>query len=204
MEELSSETLRKHILMVDDVGSVRSLCKSFLRDIGFTNVHEANSGSTAIVFMRHHPVDLLICDWNMPQMSGYQLLLLVRQDPHIAKLPFLMVTGMDDVSMVKAAISAGVSDYILKPFKPSQLGFKAVRTLESSKHDSASRMSLSHVEEASANEAPADAASALSGAAAPATAPGEAPSLITAPVTDASSAGVSDAEELAAAPNASA
>jgi two-component system, chemotaxis family, chemotaxis protein CheY len=204
MEELSSEMLRKHILMVDDVGSVRSLCKSFLRDIGFTNVHEANSGSTAILFMRHHPVDLLICDWNMPQMSGYQLLLLVRQDPHIAKLPFLMVTGMDDVSMVKAAISAGVSDYILKPFKPSQLGFKAVRTLESSKHDSASRMSLPHAEEASASEAPADAASALSGAAVPAIEPGATPAPLTSPVTDSGSLSAGDTEARAATPNASA
>nr|WP_245399657.1 response regulator [Atopomonas sediminilitoris] len=131
---------RKHLLIVDDVGSVRSLCKGFLRELGFENVHEAIDGKAAVQFLRHHAAHLVICDWNMPNMSGLELLEAVRADPNIHDIPFLMITGTADVERVKQAIAAGVSDYILKPFQPNQLGFKVARALSGSKYESDGRM----------------------------------------------------------------
>ncbi len=140
MSELTEAMQRKSILLVDDVGSVRSLCKGFLRELGFHHIEEAIDGAAAVQYLRHHAVDLVICDWNMPHMNGFELLEAVRKDAHIHDMPFLMITGTSDVSRVKQAIAAGVSDYILKPFKPSQLGFKVARALSGSRHQSAARM----------------------------------------------------------------
>ncbi len=164
MSELTDEMQRKSILLVDDVGSVRSLCKGFLRELGFERIEEAVDGKAAVQYLRHHAVDLVICDWNMPHMNGFELLEAVRQDPNIHDMPFLMITGTSDVERVKQAIAAGVSDYILKPFKPSQLGFKVARALTDSQHQSAARMeaAVDEPEEAAepAEEKPAAAASA--------------------------------------------
>lgn len=109
------------ILVVDDFKSMRSLIKTILRKLGFTNVFEANDGKEAWDILQEEEVELVISDWNMPQMQGIDLLKKVRADEKLGDLPFLMVTAEGHKDNVIEAVKAGVSGYILKPFSPQAL-----------------------------------------------------------------------------------
>lgn len=133
-EELAKSLSSKVILVIDDQNSMRSVVKSYFRDFGFERVKTAIDGQDGLNFLMQHPVDIVICDWQMPKISGIELLKLLRASEESATLPFLMMTSTSDVNAVKDAMQSGVSDYMIKPFKPSQLGFKVIQLLSKSTH----------------------------------------------------------------------
>ncbi len=112
------------VLIVDDQADARVLLKNMLSEIGVHQVFEASDGRQALSFIdaAFDFVDFIVCDWNMPSMSGVELLRQLRTvDPDI---PFLMVTGRGDMDSVVEAKSSGVTGYIRKPFSPAQFEAK--------------------------------------------------------------------------------
>lgn len=109
------------ILIVDDFSTMRRIIKNILKEIGYTNVEEADDGSTALEKLKEGSFDFVITDWNMPIMPGIELLKTVRKDAKLKKLPVLMVTAEKGEQNVKDAVAAGVSNYIVKPFTAAAL-----------------------------------------------------------------------------------
>ncbi len=104
------------VLIVDDQQSMRGICKYILTQLGFTSITEAKSGRDALGKLEQSNVDLIISDWNMDDIDGLTLLKVIRKHPKTAAMPFIMATGRSDKEQVKEAISAGVNNYIIKPF----------------------------------------------------------------------------------------
>lgn len=115
------ELLQNKILIVDDVLSMRSLTKAILRDAGFTHVFDAPDGQEALKLMRKVKVNIVVCDWNMPVMSGLDFFKAVQEEPKLAGTPFIMLTSSSEGSKVKEAIEAGITAYMIKPYKPADL-----------------------------------------------------------------------------------
>jgi len=105
-----------NILVVDDHSLTRTMVKAILRGIGFDNIIQAENGNEAVEIVMSQPVDLVICDWNMPEGSGIDVLRTLRGDPRYKKLPFLMLTAEAYRENVTAAVQAGVTEYVVKPF----------------------------------------------------------------------------------------
>jgi two-component system chemotaxis response regulator CheY len=118
------------ILVVDDFSTMRRIIKNLLRDLGFTNVDEADDGSTALPKLKAGGFDFLITDWNMPIMEGIQLLKEVRSDAKLASLPVLMVTAEARREQIVMAAEAGVNGYIVKPFTAQTLDQKIAKIFE--------------------------------------------------------------------------
>lgn len=114
------------ILVVDDYRTMVRIIHNFLEQLGFTNLDEANDGAEAFekMTMRKPRYGLVIADWNMLPMSGYDLLKKVRADADMARTPFILVTAESKRENVMAAKEAGVNNYIIKPFNAETLGFK--------------------------------------------------------------------------------
>lgn len=104
------------VLVVDDFATMRKIVRNILKQIGFENISEAEDGTTALEFMKNEQVGLLVTDWNMPAMSGLDLLKHVRQNPKTSQLPVLMVTAEGLKDNVLEAVKAGVNNYVVKPF----------------------------------------------------------------------------------------
>lgn len=104
------------VLVVDDFSTMRRIIKNILRQIGFTNVVEADDGTTAWDVLNKDKVEFIISDWNMPQMTGIELLRKVRASEEFCDLPFLMVTAEAQQENIIEAVQAKVSNYIVKPF----------------------------------------------------------------------------------------
>ena len=104
------------ILIVDDFSTMRRIIKNLLRDLGFQNTHEADDGSTALPMLRTGDFDFLITDWNMPGMTGIDLLRAVRAEERLSTMPVLMVTAEQKREQIVEAANAGVNGYIVKPF----------------------------------------------------------------------------------------
>lgn len=103
-------------LVVDDSRAMRSLISGFLRDFGF-EVMEACNGQEALTRLQENgKADLVLVDWNMPQMNGYEFICAVRADATYENTILVMVTAETDLSHVTQALDAGVSEYIMKPF----------------------------------------------------------------------------------------
>ncbi|MCX8048639.1 MAG: chemotaxis response regulator CheY [Methylohalobius sp.] len=118
------------ILVVDDFATMRRIIKNLLRELGFMNVAEADDGLTALPKLKTGEFDLLITDWNMPGMTGIDLLKAVRADEKLAHLPVLMVTAEARRDQIVAAAQAGVNGYIIKPFTASTLQEKLEKIFE--------------------------------------------------------------------------
>jgi len=118
------------ILVVDDFSTMRRIIKNLLRDLGFTNVEEADDGKTALPILKLGRVDFLITDWNMPGMSGIDLIREVRSDPNLAHIPVLMVTAEAKREQIIAAAQAGVNGYVVKPFTAAVLKEKIDKIFE--------------------------------------------------------------------------
>ena len=118
------------ILVVDDFSTMRRIIKNLLRDLGFTNMDEADDGSTALPMLKTGNYDFLITDWNMPIMEGIQLLKELRADPKLASLPVLMVTAEARREQIVLAAEAGVNGYIVKPFSAQTLEQKIGKIFE--------------------------------------------------------------------------
>ena len=112
------------VLVVDDYSTMIRIIRNLLKQIGFENVDDANDGSAALAKMRAQKYGLVISDWNMEPMTGYDLLLKVRADPALARTPFIMITAESKIDNVVAAKEAGVNNYIVKPFNAAPLKSK--------------------------------------------------------------------------------
>ena len=112
------------ILIVDDYNTMIRIIRNLLRQLGFEHIDEANDGSVALAKMRTRRYGLVISDWNMEPMTGYDLLQEVRSDPNLAQTPFIMVTAESKTENVIAAKKAGVNNYIVKPFNAQTLKAK--------------------------------------------------------------------------------
>ncbi|MFP8965892.1 chemotaxis response regulator CheY [Pokkaliibacter sp. CJK22405] len=118
------------ILIVDDFSTMRRIIKNLLRDLGFTNTVEADDGSTALPILKSGGIDFLVTDWNMPGMTGIDLLKAVRADPKLVRLPVLMVTAEAKREQIIAAAQAGVNGYVVKPFTAAVLKEKIEKIFE--------------------------------------------------------------------------
>jgi len=108
--------LNMKVLLVDDFATMRRILRNILKQIGITNTSEAVSGKTALKALQKENFDLILCDWNMPGMSGLELLNIVRSDDELKSIPFVMVTAEAQKGNIVEAIKAGVTNYIEKPF----------------------------------------------------------------------------------------
>ena len=104
------------VLVVDDFSTMRRIIKNILRQLGFTNVVEADDGTTAWEVLNKDKIDFIVSDWNMPKMTGIELLRKVRSSEEFADIPFLMVTAEAQQENIIEAVQAKVSNYIVKPF----------------------------------------------------------------------------------------
>jgi len=104
------------VLVVDDQNSVRQMTRMTLEEIGFRNIQEAEHGVQAMEIASLQPLDLIISDFNMPEMDGLGLLRAVRGHPVVRKVPFILLTGRGDKELVMKAAQAGVNNYLVKPF----------------------------------------------------------------------------------------
>lgn len=112
------------VLVVDDFSTMRRIIKNILRQLGFSNIVEADDGTTAWETLNKDRIDFIISDWNMPKMTGIDLLRKVRASDEFADLPFLMLTAEGLQENIIEAVQAKVSNYIVKPFTPETLGQK--------------------------------------------------------------------------------
>jgi len=118
------------ILIVDDFSTMRRIIKNLLRDLGFNNTSEADDGNTALPMLKNGSFDFLITDWNMPGMTGIDLLRAVRADEQLADMPVLMVTAEQKREQIIEAAQAGVNGYIVKPFTAQTLKEKLEKIFE--------------------------------------------------------------------------
>ena len=118
------------ILIVDDFSTMRRIIKNLLRDLGFNNTAEADDGTTALPILEKGGIDFLVTDWNMPGMTGIDLLRKVRADASLASLPVLMVTAEAKREQIVEAAEAGVNGYIIKPFTAGTLKEKMDKIFE--------------------------------------------------------------------------
>ena len=112
------------ILVVDDYSTMIRIIRNLLRQLGFEHIDEATDGTAALNKLRDKRYGLVISDWNMEPMTGYELLKEVRADPSLQKTPFIMVTAESKTENVIAAKKAGVNNYIVKPFNAQTLKTK--------------------------------------------------------------------------------
>ena len=112
------------ILIVDDYNTMVRIIRNLLKQLGFENVDDATDGSAALAKLRSKKYGLVISDWNMEPMTGYDLLKEVRSDTQLAKTPFIIVTAESKTENVIAAKKAGVNNYLVKPFNAQTLKSK--------------------------------------------------------------------------------
>jgi two-component system, chemotaxis family, chemotaxis protein CheY len=123
-----NKTMR--ILIVDDFSTMRRIVKNLLNDLGFSNTAEAEDGNAALAALRASKFDFVVTDWNMPGMTGIELLKNIRADPALAKLPVLMVTAEAKREQIIEAAQSGVNGYIIKPFTAATLQEKLAKIFE--------------------------------------------------------------------------
>lgn len=118
------------ILVVDDFPTMRRIIKNLLKDLGYENVDEAEDGVMGLEKLRNNNFDLVVSDWNMPNMDGLVMLKAIRADPELSKLPVLMVTAEAKKENIIAAAQAGASGYVVKPFTAAVLEEKLNKIFE--------------------------------------------------------------------------
>jgi len=118
------------ILIIDDFATMRRIIKNALKPLGFKNLVEADDGTTAWRILEEQRIDLIIADWNMPKLSGLELLKKVRASDLHKTIPFLMVTAEAQKEQVLEAVHAGVSGYVVKPFTAEALANKLEKILK--------------------------------------------------------------------------
>jgi two-component system chemotaxis response regulator CheY len=122
------------ILLVDDFEMIRSLLKQALKQLGYTDLSEAVDGEDALAKITQAKTDgqnfdIVFLDWNMPKMTGIEVVQKCKGNEVLKDIPFIMITAEREQKNVVAALKAGVSDYVIKPFSPKQLGSKIERIL---------------------------------------------------------------------------
>jgi two-component system chemotaxis response regulator CheY len=109
------------ILAVDDFSTMRRIVRNILRQLGYNNIAEAEDGAAALEYLQQNKVDFIVSDWNMPNMTGLELLKAVRADANLKDIPILLVTAEALKENVVEAVKAGVNGYIVKPFTAETL-----------------------------------------------------------------------------------
>ena len=120
-------------LVVDDFSTMRRIVRNLLKELGYTNVDEAEDGNDALKKLRSEKFDFVISDWNMPNMDGLTMLQQIRADAALASLPVLMVTAEAKKENIIAAAQAGASGYVVKPFTAATLDEKLTKIFEKMK-----------------------------------------------------------------------
>ncbi|RMG01633.1 MAG: chemotaxis protein CheY [Nitrospirae bacterium] len=118
------------ILVVDDFSTMRRIVKNVLKQIGYSNIDEAEDGADALNKLRSRRYDFVVSDWNMPNMDGLELLKQIRADENLKSIPVMMVTAEAEKDKVITAIKAGVNNYIVKPFTAETLKQKMEQIYE--------------------------------------------------------------------------
>lgn len=117
-------------LVVDDFSTMRRIVRNLLKELGFTNVEEAEDGVSALNKLKSGRFEFVVTDWNMPNMTGLELLANIRQDPMLKDLPVLMVTAEAKRENIISAAQAGATGYIVKPFTATTLEEKLNKIFE--------------------------------------------------------------------------
>jgi two-component system chemotaxis response regulator CheY len=118
------------ILVVDDFTTMRRIVRNLLKQLGYENIEEAEDGQEAFSKLKNEKFHFIISDWNMPNMTGIELLQQVRADLELKTMPFLMVTAESEKEKVIEAIKSGVNNYIIKPFTAEILKEKMDKIFE--------------------------------------------------------------------------
>mgnify|MGYP001301394046 FL=1 len=108
-------------LVVDDFSTMRKLIKNVLKQIGISDVVEAENGKQVLDLLKKEQIELIVSDWIMPEMTGIEFLKLCKADDNLKKIPFIMVTAEAQKGNIMEAIKSGVDNYIVKPFTPEKL-----------------------------------------------------------------------------------
>jgi two-component system, chemotaxis family, chemotaxis protein CheY len=124
----TSDIAKKNILIVEDAISMRHTIKASLRRHGLTSLIEAGDGEHAAKLMKTKHINLVICDWMMPNMTGLELFSTIQSNEKYKNLPFILLTGNDQKESVTEALKIGIKHYIVKPFNPYKL-FEKVHEL---------------------------------------------------------------------------
>lgn len=117
-------------LVVDDFSTMRRIVRNLLKELGYSNVDEAEDGALALAKLKSEKFDFIITDWNMPNMDGLEMLKAVRSDAALSKIPVLMVTAEAKKENIVAAAQAGASGYVVKPFTAATLDEKLSKIFE--------------------------------------------------------------------------
>ena len=128
MQHISLKT--KSVLVVDDSAFIRNLIIAALKTINITQIKEVSDGRQAYAALQKRRFDLIICDWHMPEMEGIELLKKVRSEERLKNTPFIMLTSDVTTESVKEAITAGVNEYLTKPFRNDALVEKVLRLFD--------------------------------------------------------------------------
>ena len=123
--------LKMKVLVVDDFSTMRRILKNILKQIGYSDIEEAEDGNSALVRLRQGGFGLVVSDWNMPNMTGLDLLKAIRADNALNNMPVLMVTAEAKKENVMDAIKAGVNNYVVKPFTADVLKEKIEKIFDS-------------------------------------------------------------------------
>jgi two-component system, sensor histidine kinase and response regulator len=129
MPDLSHRVRQSTFLVVDDFDTMRRVTMDQLKLMGAQRIFEADNGAEALKIMAREPIAMVLSDWNMPVMSGLELLLKIRANPKTAALPFIMITGEAERGRIQEAIRGGVSELLVKPYSPSRLRERVERAL---------------------------------------------------------------------------
>ena len=116
-------------MVVDDFSTMRRIVRKILKDLQFRDIIEAENGLAALRLLESNKVDLIVSDWNMPTMTGLELLKRVRTDERLKGVPFLMVSAKAQKENIIEAIQAKVSNYVLKPFSPAAFAEKLAKII---------------------------------------------------------------------------
>ena len=117
------------VMVVDDFSTMRRIIRKILKDLEFKEVIEAENGAEAFELLKTNNVDVVVSDWNMPIMTGLELLKRVRADERLKGIPFLLVTAEAQKENIIEAIQAKVSNYVVKPFTPAALAEKLAKII---------------------------------------------------------------------------
>jgi len=117
-------------LVVDDFSTMRRIVRNLLKELGFMNVQEAGDGAEALAKLRAETFDFVVSDWNMPNMTGIELLQAIRADARLKHLPVLMVTAEAKRENIIMAAQAGASGYVVKPFTAAKLDEKLMKIFQ--------------------------------------------------------------------------
>ena len=119
--------LNMKVLIVDDFATMRRILRNILKQVGFTKISESDDGKNALKELKKEKFDLVLCDWNMPEMSGLELLKAVRADTDLKDVPFVMVTAEAQKDNIIEAVKSGVSNYVVKPFTAETISEKLAK-----------------------------------------------------------------------------